>query len=120
MSEFAKSVDHYLEGIDHANAGPCPGCAGCGLEDCDDMEDERYELASEPSFSWSQCDGCGSTFGGDRHYAHGFVLPGDRTEADGPRYPNDPGEIIHLDVCTDCLLYLANGDEPETWSQHPA
>ena len=65
------------------------------------MEDERYELASEPSFSWAPCECCGSSLGGDRYPAHG-IDPDDAN-----------GSVVHLDVCADCLMYLANGDEPE-------
>ena len=28
---------------------------------------------SEPWFSWQECDGCGSTLGGDRHAATGWT-----------------------------------------------
>lgn len=33
--------------------------------DCDDLED--MDKALEPSFSWSPCQGCGCTLGGDRY-----------------------------------------------------
>ena len=65
------------------------------------MDNEQYQLAGEPSFSWSQCEGCGSRLGGDRHPAHATV---------GLNH-----EVVHLDVCVDCVMYLANGDEPENW-----
>ena len=29
------------------------------------------------------------------------------------------GETVHLDVCVDCFVYLANGEEPESWKRHP-
>ena len=98
MSQFSDAVDTYLRGIEHVSPGTCPGCEACGLEDVDSMDAPEYEQAGEPSFSWSPCECCGSHLGGDRHPAHGFYQ----------------GEIIHLDVCVDCLFYLAYGDEPET------
>lgn len=42
-------------------------CPDCGLND------DRQECDCEPWFSWSQCDGCGSTLGGDREHATAWV-----------------------------------------------
>ena len=103
MSDFLDAVEHYCEGI-HVSSGPCPGCEDCGLGDVEDMEDPRYDDAFYPSFSWRQCESCGSTFGGDRHPAH---------------YIDSDGEICHMDVCTDCYLFHANGDVPEEWWSSP-
>jgi len=33
----------------------------------------------EPWFSWHRCDGCGSTLGGDRHPATGWLVDEERT-----------------------------------------
>lgn len=84
---------------------PCKECDGTGLTcecsecaDCTDGEDEG-------SFSWRECDTCGSSLGGDRHRAHALM-------SDTP--DNLQGKpLIHLDVCVDCLFYIANGDLPE-------
>ena len=36
--------------------------------DVDSLEDvDAVNAAQEPSFSWSPCQGCGSTLGGDRY-----------------------------------------------------
>ena len=102
MSKYAKAVEHNLEGLTFVSTGACPGCEDCGLEDVPDMDDERYEMANEASFSWSQCDSCDSMLGGDRHPAHGVM---------------DDGETLHLDICTDCLFYLNYGNEPEVEAQ---
>jgi len=100
MSKFTERVDRYLEGLEHVSTGDCPGCVDCGLEDVTDANDciDRIEIASEGSFSWSPCECCDSSLGGDRHPAHAV---------------NPEGDILHLDVCQDCLMYLANGEEPE-------
>ena len=100
MSKFTESVDTYLEGIECVSAGACPGCEECELGNVDSMESPEWDQANEGSFSWSQCETCGSRLGGDRFPSHGF---------------SEDGEIVHLDVCVDCLIYLANGDEPEEW-----
>ena len=104
MSEYTDSVAHYLEGLD-VDVGFCPGCRECGC-DCEDADscDCDPDVMDEGHFSWSQCDGCGSRFGGDRYSAHGITRE---------------GKILHLDVCSDCLMYLANGEEPEEWSVAP-
>ena len=102
MSDYTETVDRNLEGIEGLSAGACPGCDEC--PDCDnpdDPGDDWYDLADEGGFSWSSCDSCGSNLGGDRHSAHGFYK-----DAGGQRQP------IHLDICCDCLMFLANGDEP--------
>lgn len=108
MSEFTDAIKHNLENL---NVMPGPACGMCS--ECDyrfDLdEDGRPETQpdDEGGFSWSSCDSCGSTFGGDRFIAHAFI-DNDHTNA-----------LLHLDICVDCLMFHANGDEPETWRQHP-
>ena len=99
MSRYTEAVERNLEGL-HIATGACPGCEGCGLEDVDSMDDERYIVAGEPSFSWYRCDSCGSIKGGSRYPAHGT---------------NKDGDLFHLDVCVDCVHYIEYGTEPEEW-----
>lgn len=116
MSKFHDSIAHYCKGFTVA-----PGAAAC-CDEClsaygidsdgrtvDEMQEELYGQ-EEAGFSSAQCDSCGSTYAGDRHEAHGI-----ETERD------ERGElqIYHLTICTDCLLFHANGDEPETWHRTP-
>jgi hypothetical protein len=56
-------------------------------------------IADQGSFSWSSCDVCESSLGGDRYPAH--YMYGKK--------------IGHLLVCVDCLAYGANGEAPEAW-----
>jgi len=65
---------------------------------------EAGKVADEGSFSWSSCDSCGSHLGGMRYAAHAA-----RRGDDGKF------EIQHISICVDCLMYHANGDEPENW-----
>lgn len=88
---YQKTVDENLEGLEHVSSGPCPGCEECGLSE--EPSDEEYDLASEPHFSRSPCEACGSRLGGDRYPAHGIL----------------DGEIIHFNVCPDCYYYLTYG-----------
>lgn len=57
----------------------------------------------EGSFSRSQCDGCGSTLGGDRCPASAWPTVNGW----------EPVESHNLNVCIDCVAYLANGEDAE-------
>ena len=105
MSNFTDSIERELAGIGHIS----PGLASCCGECCSvfdlsetDMEVGLNEggIVDEGGFSSQSCDSCGSSLGGDRFAAHGFDK-------------ND--NVIHLDICVDCLMFHANGDEPESW-----
>jgi hypothetical protein len=61
---------------------------------------ENDELPDEGGISRHPCECCGSGLAGTRYAAHGF---------------DAHDELNHLEVCVDCLCYIANGDEPETW-----
>lgn len=107
--DYRDAVDHQLRGVSNVSAGPAPNCGDC--LDCErpaDPSGDWYDLAAEPSFSRSPCDACGSRFAGNRYPAHGWI------ERDGSE------TLLHLDVCGDCYIYIANGTEPETWSKFPA
>jgi hypothetical protein len=94
---YQAEVERRLEGLTHVSTGACRGCSECGLED--DSEDSDVDSASESHFSWSSCDACGSSLGGDRHPAHGV---------------SQKFGILHLDVCSDCLYYLNYGSLDDT------
>lgn len=84
QEDFASGTD----GMKFFSTGGCPGCEVCGIPE--DAEDYHVE----PSFSWSSCDTCGSHLGGDRHPAH---------------YRDDNDDIVHVEVCVDCLFYSEYG-----------
>jgi hypothetical protein len=106
LTEFEKAVERHCEGIDHISSGICSKCPECQSTYNEDDEEifqekiESQEVLDEGFFSWSPCDSCGASFGGNRYNAHGFV---------------NGDEIIHLDICEDCLQYFANGTLPENW-----
>ena len=54
----------------------------------------------EGSFSWSACGSCGSSLGGYRFEAHAFE-------------PTPNSVVYDIKICVDCLMFHANGDEPE-------
>ena len=102
MGTFANSVSRALEGMEHVSNGVCAECAECdtvGISE-EDMQ-ERY-ASQEGHFSWHSCDCCGSTLGGNRNPVHGFIST-----------PTGP-QLIHLDVCDDCVIFIEYGDEPES------
>ena len=77
----------------------CDHCSGRGTScDCPTCEDSDPENSEGGGFSWSSCDTCDSRLGGDRYAAH---------------YRDDTRAVHHLDVCTDCLMFIANGDLPD-------
>ena len=88
---MATALDGF-DGLTHCSTGLCPGCAVCQQDhDCSDEDMRSGAAFDEGSFSWSSCEGCGSTLGGNRYAAHGV---------------DSDGAILHLDVCEDCLLAL--------------
>ena len=74
--------------LDFLSVGHCPSCP-----DCVDID---LDMGEEGFFSWQACDYCHSTLGGMRYPAHG-------RDADG--------EIVHVDVCVDCVFNIAYGGQ---------
>jgi len=107
MSDYTKAVNERTQGLDGLSVGVCPGCETCMTEHGYDDKVAFYEAVQggevfdEGSFSSRGCGICGSKLGGHMYTYH---------------YIDETGEIIHGDdCCVDCLMYLANGDEPEHW-----
>ena len=118
MSAYTEAVKAGLKGLQAVSTGACPGCPECaeraGFDPDDPEAMARFEAAwhdceveTEESFSWSPCQVCGYVLGGYRDCWHAIR---------GQRGDNLAGrEIEHFDsVCTDCVMYLANGEEPES------
>lgn len=104
MSEFTDTIAAMWPNyIIAPGAAPEQDCCGNLPED----DEAAYELANEPSFSWQPCESCGSTLGGHRYAAHAI-----HREAFGPDAAR-PDDVHHIEICTDCLVWHANGDEPE-------
>lgn len=101
MSTYTDAVELYTAGLQDVSPGAAACCPECNPDNL--TQDELYEC-DEPWFSWSACETCGSSLGGDREAGHAFT--------------KDDGELVHLSMCTDCVMYSANGDEPETWRAH--
>ena len=100
--EYAKyeaKVSHFMRGLVAISTGPRPGCPSC-LKEYGDVE--AIERA-ETWFSWSPCEICESTLGGDRCEWHAL----EAGEIADPR--NIWPEVIHGTCCMDCMYYLNYG-----------
>lgn len=112
MSEYTEAVDRQLAGLEFVSPGLAAICWTCRrAHDCETVRQLADLIltgdaaaGNERHFSPARCDACGTTLGGNRYAAHGFL------DTDPDR-----GKLLHLEICEDCLFYLANGDEPEHW-----
>lgn len=103
--EYIDAMNHNTKDMKFLSTGLCGGCETCQKEWGYEGRKEQFEtdistetVLSEPSFSWSHCEICGTALGGNRVQGH---------------YVNTNGKIVHLDsVCEDCELFIANGDVP--------
>ena len=106
MTDFEKAFFDGLGSLKFESTGFCCGCPEC--RDNHSIEDEATDrelwengsIEDEGHFSWEPCELCGSHLGGDRYAAHAV---------------DKDDEIVHFDVCVDCVMYMANGDLPENW-----
>jgi len=110
IQTYLENIRRSLKGCEKSfSVGDCPTCSQCfpdGYQEGDQVE---------PSFSKNPCDSCRSHFGGDRFPAH-WLYTSELSET----YGHEEKELIHCEVCVDCLAYHANGDLPETWRMMPA
>jgi len=102
MTTFIEHVEaHKPEGYDLCLDSYCTEHGT--RRDCTCWNDNQDVMTTELGFSWSACDSCGSTLGGDR-YTLSYVGPyNDKTGCD----------IIELASCVDRLMYCANGYVPD-------
>ena len=109
MSEYTDAVERGLEGMEAVSFGPIHDAEACS--ECAEFSED---VGDEGGFSWSACGICGSRLGGTRYVWHWRDPDSETRGKDGHLYRS--GGIHHEnDGCTDCLLYLSNGDEPEDW-----
>lgn len=120
MSAFTEAFQRGTEGMTTTSTGTCPGCSECmEIDGCGDAEEHRRKCSAvdcpsgEPTFSHCPCGICGTRLGGTRHAWHWI----DRRQLDAARRSNEPRPQVNHedDACEDCILYIANGTEPEVW-----
>ena len=112
MSKFTNAIEHNWPDYTIAPGATtsCDSCfQGLSQEEKDNLSDQEQQTWDEGGFSWSECDSCSSTLGGNRFSAHAL-----HHEAFGPN-AKQPNNIHHIEICVDCLMFHANGEEPEIW-----
>lgn len=78
--------------------GSCEQCrSDYGIDDAAEfdrmvMDEELYD---EGSFSYHDCELCGSDKGGDRYAAHDI---------------DEHGDLVHYEICRACVMAEAYGD----------
>jgi len=95
-SAYVDNCIKVLEDLDEGQDAPVLGSYKEWVERQREDNEERDNLG----FSWQDCEICGSP-AGERYAATAFPLP---------RY--DDTDYVPLEVCGDCLCYIANGDVP--------
>lgn len=105
LTEFEQAIAANWPGDEIISPGICPTCPNCQYDH--NMSPRAFysayqkdEIPDESSYSNARCDCCGLYLSGDRYVAH-------HVTADS--------KVSHLEICGDCLCYLANGDIPEIW-----
>lgn len=94
----AIEVENQIGTVSPGLYGGCPHCQSAhGMEPREFYHGVHVsqDVVDEGGFSWMDCELCGSELGGDRFAAH--------ASKDGASY--------HVDVCVDCLMATANGEE---------
>jgi hypothetical protein len=92
-----RTTGYTTKYLKYVSTGACPGCQECcdshGYEDIEQFNQdvENGEISDEGSFSWSPCDECSTSLGGDSFVAHGI---------------DDNEDLAHFTVCIDCLMEL--------------
>jgi hypothetical protein len=101
---YVAAFELHTKGMKHLSSGICSTCCYCqSTYGMDAGELERAidnGLSDEGGFSRAGCDCCGSLTGQNLYDGHCWI------ELDGKE------RLEHVDMCEDCLIYIANGDLP--------
>ena len=94
---FKTTVDNYMKGIQFPSVGAMADCPDCGLAGEEHPTQKELVVASQPVHRDRPCECCG----GDPGYRY-------------PSHGLDPKSgMVHMDLCVDCVIYLAHGDLPD-------
>lgn len=99
---YVERVEHHCKGLSFVSESVSPQCPFCrgmwGLTEAEMTAlEESDNLIDEGGPSRADCDTCGFSVYGNRFCAHGF---------------DEAGDMHHLVMCEDCVVYFANGDIP--------
>lgn len=79
------------KGLDALSSGRCHSCQDCNPEE---LSEEDFSADEDGGFSWTPCEICDRSLGGDRYAAH---------------YIDAEGTLRHLEICADCVYYTEYG-----------
>lgn len=103
--EFKERFKRRTEGLEAISCGLCSKCSDCqSTFDASELELERLidrGLCDEGGISRSGCNTCGDCQQQLLYAGHAWM------QLDGKEV------LTHLEICQDCMLYIANGQLPE-------
>ena len=106
-ANYIESFERRTRGLEAISCGLCASCSDC--QSAFDVGEKKLQamidkgLSDEGGFSRAGCDCCGSSLGQNLYAAHALI------DLDGRKV------LIHLEVCSDCVMFVANGDLPKQW-----
>lgn len=111
-AEYVKAVNKALEGLKAVSSGLCSGCDECAeaysleYETAEEFDEaiSNGDAFDEPSCSSVPCDFCGDMLQGNRCIAHAVQ----------PNSLHRPNEILHFDICEDCVYFIEYGRLDDT------
>jgi hypothetical protein len=95
-----KAYEEYREECEFNDEEPAPFDAWMKGDRAADLEE--LDGKDDLGFMWSNCDLCNSGLGGDRYAATAL-----------PENPAENRDYVPLEICVDCLCWVANGDVPD-------
>ena len=92
---MSRITGYAIKDLKFVSTGLCPDCKDCadsfGYDDMNkyNQDVENGNICDEGSFSWSPCDDCNISLGGNSYYAHGM---------------DENDDLVHFTICLDCLM----------------
>lgn len=80
-TSYQEAFNEGTRGMHQLSAGAYEACPDC----------PEYD---EAHFSWSRCETCQRSLGGDRYAAH---------------FNDEDGKTYHISICPDCVYYATYG-----------
>ena len=102
--EFKERFKRHTKGLEAISCGLCSKCSDC--QSTFDVGETQLEwiiqngLCDDGGISRSGCDTCGNSLYQLLYAGHAWM------QLDGKQV------LTHLEICQDCMLYIANGQLP--------
>lgn len=105
---YLVEFDRRTKGLKYLSSGICAACCDCqsnyGYDSPGELERAIVDgLCDEGGISRAGCDCCGNSLQQKLYDGHAFI------ELNGKEV------LTHLDLCEDCVMFIANGDMPQNW-----